>query len=190
MKKVMGLFVLAIAVVLGGKVFAADTYMVDGAHSSIGFSVKHMMVSNVPGQFSQFDGTVAYAANDLANSKITVSIPVASINTNMPKRDEHLKSADFFDAAKFPMITFVSKKITATEIVGDLTVKGVTKEVTVPATISGPVSGMGKEMIGINADFVINRQDFGVNWNKALDKGGVAVSDEVKISVSIEADKK
>src|SRR5262249_27559382 len=99
-----------------------------------------------------------------------------------------LKSADFFDAAQFPTITFVSKKVTATEIVGDLTMKGVTKEVTIPATISGPVkTPMGGTVIGVNAEFTVNRQDYGIKWNKVMDQGGLAVSDNVKVNVSFEA---
>ena len=190
MNKVIRCLFIAVGILLAGQVYAADVYTIDQAHSTIGFSVKHMMVSNVPGQFNQFDGTIAYAADDLVNSKITVNIPVAGINTNNDKRDGHLKSPDFFDAAQFPTITFVSKSITATAIVGDLTVKGVTKEVSIPATITGPVKAMGKELIGINGTFTLNRQDYGITYNKVLDQGGVAVSNDVNVNISIEADKK
>ena len=186
----MKTFMLVVAgVLLAGRVFAADMYKIDAAHSSIGFSAKHMMISTVPGQFDQFDGTIAYAPND-ATSKISITIPVASIDTHNDKRDGHLKSPDFFDAAQFPNITFVSTSITATAITGDLTIKGVTKEVMVPATITGPVKGMmGKDVIGINAAFTVNRQDYGVSYNKVLDQGGVAVANEIPVTISIEADK-
>ena len=137
MVKLLASLVMVIVLSVAPKVFAADAYKLDTVHSSIGFSVKHMMVSNTTGQFDQYDGAIAYDANDLTNSKIDVTIQAASINTRNTGRDGHLQGADFFDVAKFPTITFVSRSITADTIVGDLTIKGVTKEVTVPATISG-----------------------------------------------------
>jgi polyisoprenoid-binding protein YceI len=116
---------------------------------------------------------------------------VASINTRNDQRDAHLKSPDFFDAAKFPTITFVSTKFTPMTITGRLTMKGVTKEVMIPVTISGPVKTMtGGQAIGITGSVIINRQDYGINWNKILDKGGVAVSNNVAVVISIEADQK
>jgi len=185
--------ILGVLMVLGlisSPVWALDSYKADAVHSNLSFSVKHMMVSNVIGGFDQYDAQVVFDPKDLVNSKINVTIQVASINTRNDKRDGHLKSPDFFDAAKFPTISFVSKKITATEIVGDLTIKGVTKEVAIAATITGPVKGMmGKDIIGINGAFTLNRQDYGVNWNKALDQGGLAVSNDVAVNFSLEADK-
>ncbi len=183
---------LVLSLILGflsAPVWAADTYKIDPVHSNFGFSVKHMMVSNVSGQFDQYVGQIKFDPKDLAASKIDVTIQVASINTRNDKRDGHLRSPDFFDAAKFPTITFVSKKITPNEIVGDLTIKGVTKEVIIPATISGPINAMGKTLIGINGTFTLNRQDYGVTWNKTLDQGGLAVSNDVVVNVSVEADK-
>jgi polyisoprenoid-binding protein YceI len=171
-------------------VFAADTYTIDPNHTSFGFVVKHMMISNVPGEFDKFDGTITYSPADLANSKADVTIDVSSINTRIDKRDAHLKSPDFFDAAKFPTITFVSTKFTPTTITGNLTMKGVTKEITIPVTISGPVDEMGHQAIGITGSVTVNRQDYGINWNKTLDQGGLAVSNEVAINISIEADQK
>ena len=172
-------------------VFAADnTYTIDPAHTSFAFAVKHMMISNVPGEFDKFSGQIVYSPTDLANSKANITIDVSSINTNIAKRDAHLKSPDFFDAAKFPTITFVSTKFTSTGITGNLTMKGVTKEVTIPVTISGPVNEMGHQAIGITGSVTVNRQDYGINWNKTLDQGGVAVSNDVAITISIEADQK
>jgi len=171
-------------------VFAADTYTIDPNHTSFTFTVKHMMISNVPGEFDKFDGQITYSPADLANSKANVTIDVSSINTRIEKRDTHLKSTDFFDAAKFPTITFVSTKFTPGAITGNLTMKGVTKEVTIPVTISGPVDEMGHQAIGITGSVTVNRQDYGINWNKALDKGGWAVSNDVAIAISIEADQK
>ena len=172
-------------------VFAADTYTIDPAHTSFSFTVKHMMISNVPGEFDKFSGQIMYSPTDLANSSANVTIDVSSINTRIDKRDAHLKSPDFFDAAQFPTITFVSTKFTSTAIIGNLTMKGVTKEVTIPVTISGPVKTMmGGEAIGITGSTTINRQDYGINWNKTLDQGGLAVSNDVTINISIEADAK
>jgi polyisoprenoid-binding protein YceI len=172
-------------------VFGADTYTIDPAHTSFDFSVKHMMISSVPGNFDKFDGQIIYSPKDLDNSKVDITIQAASINTRNDQRDTHLKSPDFFDAAKFPVITFVSTKFTPRAITGDLTMKGVTKEITIPVKIAGPVKTMmGGQAIGITGHIMINRQDYGINWNKTLDQGGVAVSNNVFISVSIEADKK
>jgi polyisoprenoid-binding protein YceI len=189
MQKVI-LGVLVTLGLLSSSAFAADNYKIDSTHSTLGFSVKHMMVSHTTGQFDKYDGQIMFNPNDLASSKIDVTIETSSINTRNEKRDEHLKNPDFFDVAKFPSITFVSKKITATDITGDLTIKGVTKEVTIPVTITGPIKGMmGNDVIGINGTFAINRQDYGLTWNKTLDQGGLAVGNDVVLNISVEAGK-
>jgi len=189
-QKVQALLIIA-ALLLTSKAFAAaDTYVIDPMHTSFGFTVQHMMISNVPGEFDKFSGTITYSPTDLAGSSADVSIDVDSINTRIAKRDAHLKSPDFFDAAKFPTITFVSTKFTPGYITGNLTMKGVTKVITIPVTISGPVNEMGHQAIGITGSVTINRQDYGVNWNKTLDQGGLAVSNDVAITISIEADAK
>jgi len=183
--------VMFVALLTTSVVFAADTYTIDPMHTSFGFTVKHMMISNVPGEFDKFSGQIVYSPTDLAGSSANVSIDVSSINTRIDKRDAHLKSPDFFDAAQFPAITFVSTIFTPTSITGNLTMKGVTKSVTIPVTISGPVKTMmGGQAIGITGSVTINRQDYGINWNKVLDQGGVAVSNDVLITISIEADQK
>ena len=183
--------IMFVALLTTSVVFAADTYTIDPNHTSFSFTVKHMMISNVPGDFGKFDGQIIYSPTDLVNSKANITIDASSINTRIDKRDAHLKSPDFFDVAKFPTITFVSTKFTPTAITGNLTMKGVTKEVTVPVTISGPVKTMmGGQAIGITGSVTINRQDYGINWNKVLDQGGVAVSNDVAITISIEADQK
>ncbi|MBP6342378.1 MAG: polyisoprenoid-binding protein [Candidatus Omnitrophica bacterium] len=183
--------VLGVGVLLSSSVFAAD-YTLDKAHSTISFSAKHLMVSKTTGSFSDYDGTISFDPNDLVASKIEITVKAASIDTRNEKRDEHLKGADFLDAEKFPAVTFVSKSIAkegdAYTLTGDLTLKGVTKEITVPAEISGPVtSPMGGTAIGINANFKVNRQDYGVSFNKTLDNGGLMVSDDVNLDVSLEA---
>jgi len=172
-------------------VFAADTYTIDPNHTSFAFTVQHMMISNVPGEFDKFDGQIIYSPTDLANSKADVTIDVSSINTRVDRRDADLKGPNFFDAAKFPTITFVSTKFTPGAITGNLTMKGVTKEITIPVTISGPVKTMmGGNAIGITGSVTINRQDYGINYNKTLDQGGLAVANDVLITISIEADQK
>ena len=190
MRQKVQAFIMFAALLTTSIVFAADTYTIDPAHTSFDFTVRHMMISNVPGEFDQFSGQIVYDPKDLANSSANVTINVNSINTHIDKRDAHLKSPDFFDAAKFPTITFVSTKFTATAITGNLTMKGVTKEVTIPVTISGPVNEMGHQAIGITGSLTVNRQDYGVNWNKTLDQGCLAVSNDVYITISIEADQK
>ncbi len=190
MKKMVLMFVLGI-ILITVEAFASDTYKIDAVHSTLGFSVTHLMVSQVTGQFDQYEGTVVYNPDDLAHSEISVTIQTSSINTHVSKRDEHLRGTDFFDAAQFPTITFISKNITPALITGDLTIKGVTKEVSIPATILGPVkSPSGSMVIGITASFKLNRQDYGIKWNKVLDQGGVAVSDEVTANINVEAQNK
>jgi len=190
MRQKVQALVMFVAFLATSAAFAAGTYSIDPAHTSFTFTVKHMMISNVPGSFDKFSGEITYDPANVAASKADVSIDVDSINTHIAKRDAHLKSPDFFDAAKFPAITFTSTKFTATEITGNLTMHGVTKEVTIPVTISGPVDEMGHQAIGITGTLTLNRQDYGVNWNKTLDKGGLAVSNDVNIAISIEADQK
>lgn len=193
LKVFSGVVVLGVAFLVSSMV-SAEEYALDKAHSSIGFSAKHLMVSKTTGLFNDYDGTIKFDPKDLAASKIEVTVKSASIDTHMEKRDEHLKSPDFLDVEKFPTISFVTKSITkegdAYQLTGDLTVKAVTKEIKVPAEISGPVnSPMGGTVIGIQSSFKINRQDYGVSWNKTMDNGGFVVSDNVTIDVTIEANK-
>jgi polyisoprenoid-binding protein YceI len=186
--------VLLLGVMLSPRLYAEE-YSIDKAHSTVGFTTKHLMVSNVSGHFADYDGQVVFDPNNLEASKIDLTIKADSIDTNNEKRDGHLKNEDFFDTGKFPEIKFVSKKIEKAgdkyNVTGDLTIKDVTKEITVPAEIVGPVnSPMGGSVIGINVMAKINRQDYNVKWNKALDSGGMMVSDDVDINVSLEANKK
>ena len=172
----------------------AATYQIDNAHSQIGFATKHLMVSTTQGHFKDYTGQIEFDANNLESFAADVTIQAASIDTDNQDRDNHLRSADFFDVANNPMMTFKGEEIRPAgdgyEIVGDLTIKGVTKEITIPVTISGPVtSPYGDEVIGLSGQTTINRQDFGVSWNKMLDGGGLVVDDKVKISVEIEAKK-
>ncbi|MDP2654043.1 MAG: YceI family protein [Candidatus Omnitrophota bacterium] len=173
---------------------AADTYTVDKDHSSIGFSVSHLMISTVRGEFTDYQGTIVFDPADPATIQIDAVLQAASVNTRQEKRDEHLKTADFFDVANNPTITFKSKDVKKDGdqylITGDLTIREVTKEIQLSAAIQGPVkTPFGAEAIGISAQTKINRQDFGVSWNKTMDEGGYVVGDEVLLDVRIEAQK-
>ena len=185
---VVGLLTLGLA----STVAQAATYKLDAAHTTIGFSVKHLMVSNVKGSFGEFDGTIEFDEANPSAMKASAVVQVASINTANEKRDEHLRSADFFDAATHPTITFESTRVEGSlpnlTLVGNLTIRGVTKEVSIPVEVGGPITNpWGKVVIGLSGGTTINRQDFGVNWSKALDGGGVVVGDEVKLILEIEA---
>lgn len=171
---------------------AADTYSIDPSHSNVGFTVRHFF-SRVPGHFTKFEGTIVYDTQDLSKSTVNVSIETASIDTEEPKRDTHLKSADFFDAEKHPKITFVSSKVTPAgdkkvKVDGTLTIRGVSKPVTLDVDLlgTGP-DGWGGVRSGFEARTKINRQDYGVAWNKALEGGGTVLSDEVDIVLNVEA---
>jgi polyisoprenoid-binding protein YceI len=175
----------------------AAEWDIDPGHSNVAFSVKHLMVSNVKGTFSKVKGTAAWNKPDYSDAKVDVTVDVASIDTREPKRDEHLKSPDFFDAAKFPTMSFKSKKVTKGKdghltLTGDLTLHGVTKEVAfdVTAPAAEVKDPWGMQRTGVEATAKIKRKDFGLTWNKALEAGGVAVGDEVSIDLALELTKK
>lgn len=174
-----------------------STWQIDPDHSSFQFKVRHLMVSNVKGDFTKVRGMVTIDEQSIADLKVDIAIDAASVNTGHAKRDEHLRSADFFDVTKYPTITFVSKKIERTgkdtlKVIGDLTIRGVTKEITVD--VEGPTPEVkdpgGNFRRGATAAAKINRQDFGMMWNRVLDTGGVLVGDEVNIYVEVELIKK
>lgn len=174
---------------------SADEYSIDKTHSTIGFSAKHLMVSKTTGMFKDYDGVIKFDPNDLAASKIDITVQAASIDTRHDQRDGHLKSPDFLDTEKFPKLNFTTisiiKEGEVYKLTGDLTIKDVTIRITIPAEISGPVnSPMGGTAIGIQTNFKINRQDFNVTFSKTMDNGGLVVSDEINIDVTIEAYKK
>ncbi len=190
MRQPIQMMVIAISLLMTSVAFSADTYVIDPAHTSFGFTATHMMISKVPGDFEKFSGTITYDPQDLANSNANVSIDVNSINTRIEQRDHHLRSKDFFDVSEYPTITFVSTKFTPGYITGKLTMRGVTQIVTIPVSILGPVKTMGdRQAIGISGSVTVNRQDYGINWNKNLDQGGVFVSNDILLSINIEADK-
>ena len=166
---------------------------IDTSHSEILFAVRHMMISTVRGQFNKFSGTIAIDETNPVNSSVEVSIDVASINTRDEKRDGHLTSGDFFDVATHPTITFKSTKVEVTgattgKIHGDLTIKGVTRPVVLDATFTGKAkSPWGTTSAGFNAKTTINRTDFGLTWNVALETGGFLVGEDITITIELEA---
>ena len=175
----------------------AATWQIDPDHSSFQFKVRHLMVSNVKGDFTKVKGAVTIDERDIANLKLEITIDAASVNTGHAKRDEHLRNADFFDVAKHPTITFVSKRaekagMDRLKVIGDLTMHGVTREVTVD--VEGPTQEVkdpgGNFRRGATATTKINRKEFGLTWNRVLETGGVVVGEDVDISVEIELIKK
>jgi polyisoprenoid-binding protein YceI len=187
--------VLAFAVTVALPVFAyADTWQIDPAHTNVEFTVRHLMISNVKGQFQKTSGTITANGNDPASAQIDAIIDASSVDTRVEGRDEHLKGPNFLDVAKYPTITFKSTKVEATgpnkwKVTGDLTLHGVTKPVVLEVEAAGsPIHDpMGNTRAGASATTTIKRSDFGITWNKALDSGGVMVSDEVAIEIDVEA---
>jgi polyisoprenoid-binding protein YceI len=184
---------IALTVAAAPALAQSGTWNIDASHSAAHFAVKHMMVSTVRGDFGKMAGTIEFDGKDVKTIKADATIDVSTVDTRDAKRDAHLKSADFFDVAKFPTITFKSKRAEAAgagkfKLVGDLTIRGVTKEVTLD--VEGPMPAIkdqrGNARTGATATTKINRQDFGVSWNRTLDAGGLVVGDEVSISIDLE----
>jgi polyisoprenoid-binding protein YceI len=169
------------------------TWKIDPSHSAVRFSVRHLMISKVHGQFTSWTGEIQLDDADLARSSVKVEIDAGSIHTNEEKRDAHLRSADFFDAEQFPKLTFVSKSVLAeggkvTQVIGDLTIHGVTKQVTLDVEDLGRQKDpWGGERVGYEARTSISRKEFGLHWNVALETGGVLVADKIEITLEIEA---
>ncbi len=180
------------AIMLAAPAFAADAYKIDAVHSEVGFKVRHL-VSRTSGRFTKFEGTIQLDEKNMANSSVVVSIAVASINTDNASRDNHLKSPDFFDAEKFPTITFKSTEVKEVSkgqllVTGDFTMHGVTKRITLPIASLGGIATPFKDFrAGFEGSLKVNRQDYGVKWNKTLEAGGAMLSDDVDISLAIEA---
>lgn len=171
----------------------ATIWVIDASHSHADFSIKHMMISTVRGGFTAIEGQITLDESDLANSSVEVAIAVDSISTRDEGRDAHLKSADFFDAATYPQIRFVSTSVVPGKgdeftVVGDLTIRDVTRQVELKAEKTGTgVTPWGQTIVGFTGDTKFNRKDFGLNWNVALETGGILVGDDVKIHLEIEA---
>ena len=172
-------------------------YEIDPAHSRAHFKVRHLMVSNVRGEFSKVTGTVVFDAGNLSNSKLEAVIDASTVNTSEPQRDAHLQSADFLDVANFPTIILVSKSFVRTgpdtlKVVGDLTIHGVTREVVL--SVEGPTEEVkdpwGNMKAGASATTKINRKDFGLTWNQALEAGGLLVGEDITITLDVELTRK
>lgn len=186
-------FILMAAVLFAPQVSGASTWQIDPAHTNAQFAVRHLMVSTVRGNFTKINGTVQLDDQDPTKSTIQATLDAASLDTRVEKRDQHLKSPDFFDVTKYPTLTFTSKKIQKVgdgqfQVTGDLTIHGVTKEVVLkvegqPQPFRDPTGVM---RVGGLATTKINRKDFGLTWNQALETGGVLVGDDVDITIDVE----
>ena len=169
------------------------TYTLDPAHTRIGFVARHAMVTKVRGSFDEFAGTAVLDGDNPANSSVRVTIDAASIDTRNAQRDEHLRSNDFLAMQEYPKITFASTGVrqageTTFEVTGDLTIKGVTNEITIPFEFEGAATDpFGNQRVGFEGSVTINRRDYGVTWNAALEGGGVLVSDKVTLEFEISA---
>ena len=169
------------------------TYQIDPAHSQVEFAVKHLVISTVKGRFSVFSGAIEFDPADPATSSVEVSIDADSIDTRDAKRDEHLRSNDFFGVGDHPQLTFRSTRVVPKggnrfDVIGDLTIAGITREVVLNTEFNGvATSPWGQSVAGFSATTQVNRKDFNINWNAAIEGGGVVVSDTVKIALDVEA---
>lgn len=170
----------------------AKTYTIDLGHSEATFQVRHL-ITKVGGRFAQFDGTITFDESVPANSSVAFTIQTRSIDTSQAQRDEHLRSADFFDVEKFPVLTFTSTAVVARggnqyDVTGELTIRDVTKTITLPVTYLGAAKDpWGNAKVAFETEITLNRKDYGLNWNAALETGGFLVGDDVKVSLSIQA---
>ena len=173
--------------------FAEEVYTIDPTHAQIGFAVSHLVISKVKGQFNEFDGSLTLDDSGKL-VKAGATIKVSSIDTGIKKRDDHLRSPDFFDAKNFPEITFKNVKVEKSDekdvLVGDFTIRDVTKKLVLPYALKGPITDpWGNKKIGFEAEAVINRKDFGVAWNMKTETGGWVVGEEVELLIDFEATK-
>ncbi len=168
------------------------TYAIDKTHSEAAFQVRHL-ISKVRGRFADFDGAIEFDEEQPARSSVTFTIQAASIDTSTPDRDAHLRSEDFFAVEKYPTLTFVSTSVTpkgaeAFEVAGNLTMRGVTKAIVIPVAYLGKATDpWGNQKVAFEGEITLNRKDYGLNWNAAIEAGGFLVGDEVKVSLSIQA---
>jgi polyisoprenoid-binding protein YceI len=184
---------LAVLTLVAAPLFAADVFTIDKGHSSATFRVRHMM-ANFTGRFTDFDAELNLNRDNPAASTVAFDIKTASIDTDNENRDKHLRSADFFDAEKYPTISFRSTAIKASgkkdvyDVTGDLTMHGVTKRITLPVAFLGfGKNGRGHAVAGFEIETTVNRKDYGIVWNRTLDEGGVLLGEDVKVSINLEA---
>lgn len=173
--------------------YIMSTWNIDVSHTNLGFTIRHMMVSKVRGNFTDFEGKIEGDPEDLATSKVSFKVDMNSINTNSEDRDNHLRSPDFFETEKYPAMTFNSTKVVKTsedefDLIGDLTIKDVTKEVTFKTEYEGKATNpWGQPVVGFTVEGEIDRKEFGLTWNQALETGGFMVGDKIKIVIELEA---
>lgn len=173
------------SLLLGSMSLFAAPYSVDVSHSSVGFKVKHMMISTVSGNFSGFSGSYDLDKGKLKS--LTGTVKTSTINTGIVKRDDHLRSADFFDVATYPEMTFVMTSQKGKKVTGNLTMHGITKAVTMDVDMGGEITDpWGNQRSGFVLNGVVKRKEFGLNWNKAIESGGVVVGDDVKMTIEVE----
>jgi polyisoprenoid-binding protein YceI len=189
--KLLSTLALSTSLFAGSALAAQSEWSIDKDHSQVGFTVDHMVVSEVDGQFKNYSGKALLDDADLTKSQVEFTADVGSVDTGHQKRDEHLRGADFFDAAKYPQLTFKSTKITKAgkgyKLKGQLTLHGVTKEVTLDATVSQAVKNpWGKQVRAVKISGELKRADFGLTWNKSLDQGGLLIGDTVEVDVKLE----
>ena len=183
------------SLLLASATFATDKYELDPVHTRIGFTARHLMINNVSGRFTDFTGNILYDEQDVTKSSVAVKIQTASVSTENKMRDDDLRSANFFDIAKYPEITFQSSRIEKQgdgyTCVGTLTMHGVSKEITIPFTILGKVKDpWGNTRVGLEAELKVDRRDWGLTYSKTLDSGGLVVGNDIKIDLNVEAVKK
>lgn len=183
----MKLLKLGFISILSASALFAGTYNIDKSHSNVGFKVKHMMISNVSGNFNEFNGSFEYDENTNTVKNLNGTIEVNSINTENEKRDGHLRNSDFFAADKYPQITFTLEKVDGDKAYGKLTMRGVTKDVELDFENNGSIKDpWGNTRVGIALSGKVNRLDYGIKYNKVLEAGGVAVGDMVKLDIELE----
>ncbi|MDI6766780.1 MAG: YceI family protein [Bacteroidota bacterium] len=193
MNKLFAVFFASLIMVIGVK--AQTIWMVDNAHSMVKFNISHMVIAEVSGRFTDFDVTLTHKKDDFTDGKLNATIKVTSINTDNEGRDKHLRSADFFDAEKYPVITFISKSFEKTgkntyKISGDLTMHDTIKTVVLDAKFNGTVNDpWGNTKAGFKATTTINRKEFGIVYNKALETGGLLIGEDVEVVINIELTK-
>lgn len=166
----------------------ASEYIVDASHSSVNFSIKHLMISNVKGTFKSFDAEIEFDEKTKNFTALSASVDTASVDTGIKKRDDHLRSPDFFNIQKYPNIDFEMTKSTKDIITGDITMNGVTKQIELKSTIHGTIKdSQGNKRVGFTLEGDLNRKDFGLSWNKLLEGGGLTVGEKVLITIDIQA---
>ncbi len=190
MNRIKILITLLVAASAIARSVAADTYNVDTNHSTVGFSVSHLVINKVHGKFNEFSGTVVVDNNAITEAKGTIQ--AKSVDTGIARRDAHLRTPDFFDAQKYPTITFVSKRAEKqgdeTVLIGDFTMRGVTKEIALPVKLSGPITDpWGGTRIGLEAKTKVSRKDYGISYNQSSKTGTAVVGDEIEIEINAEA---